>query len=80
MKKVPSEDLRAGLAISASNIFSESLHRASTDFLQVFGTISIPHVAAMVQSRNDNDHGRAPNNFVTGRMSKKTIESKKGAY
>ena len=80
MKKVSLEEQRAGLVIHASNIVSESLHGSSTAFLQVFGTISIPHVAAMVQSRNDNDHGRAPNNFVTGRMSKKTIESKKGDY
>ena len=59
---------------------SESRYGASTDLLKVFGTISIPHAAAMGQSRTNNDHGRAHNNLVTGRKYKKTIDSKKGAY
>ena len=74
------EERHAGLAISASNIVSESLHGASTNFLQVFGTISIPHAVAMVQSRTNNDHSRAHNNFVTGQKSKKNIDSKKEGY
>ena len=73
------EEHRAGLAISASNIVSESLHRASTDLLQVFETISIPNAAAVGQSWTNNDHGCAHNNLVTDRNSKKTIYSKKGA-
>ena len=80
MKKVLAEEWRAGLEISASNRVSESLHGASTDLLQVFGTISIPHAAVMGQSCTNNDHGRSKNNIVTSRKSKKTIDSKKGAY
>ena len=59
---------------------SERLHGASTNLLQVIGTISIPHAAAMGQSRKNNNHGRAYNNLVTGRNYKNTIDSKKGAY
>ena len=80
MKKVSAEEQRAGLAISASNSVSERLHGASTDFLQVFGTISIPHTAATGHSRTNNCHGRVHNNLVTGLNFKNTIDSKKGAY
>ena len=59
---------------------SESLHGYSTDLLQVFRTISIPHAAAMGQSRTINNHGRSHKNLVTGLKSKKKIDSKKGAY
>ena len=48
--------------------------------MQVFGTISIPHAAAMGQSRTNNNHGRSHKNLVTGRNYKKKIDSKKGAY
>ena len=74
------EERRAGLAISASNSVYEIFHRASTDLLQVFETISIPNAAAVGQSWTNNDHGRAHKKFVTGRKSKKTIDSKKGDY
>ena len=80
MKKVLEEERRVGLAIYASNSVSERLHGASTDFLQVFGTTSIPHAAAIGQSRNNNDSGRAHKNLVIGQNSKKNIDSKKGAY
>ena len=80
MEKVSAEEQRTGLAISASKSASESLHRASTDLLQVFGTISIPHAMEMGQSRTNNDHGRAHKNLVTGQKYKKMIDSKKGAY
>ena len=80
MKKVLAEERRAVLAISASNSVSESLHGASTDFLQVLGTISIPHALAMGQSRTNNNHGNSHKNFITGRKSKKKIDSKKKAY
>ena len=80
MKKLSAEEQRSGLAISASNSVSESLHGALTDLLQFFGTISIPHAAAMGQSRTNNDHGRARKNLVTGRKSKKTVDSKNGSY
>ena len=79
MKKLSAEEERAGLAISTSNSVSESLHGASTYLLQVFGTISVPHTAAMGQSHTNNNHSRAHNNLVTGQTSKKTIYSKKGA-
>ena len=80
MKKVSVEEQRAGLAISASNSVYESLHRASTNLLQVFGTIRIPHAAAMGQSRTNNNHGHSHKNLVTGRKTKKTIDSKEGDY
>ena len=80
MKKISSEEQRAGLAIHASNSVSKSLHGASTDFLQVFGTISIPHAASVDQSHTNNYHGRSHNNLVKGRKYKKTIDSNKGAY
>ena len=80
MKKVSLEEQRAGLVIHASNSVSESLHGASTAFLQVFGTISIPHAASIDQSHTNNDHGRAHKNLVKGRKYKKTIDSNKGAY
>ena len=80
MKKVSSEQQRASLTTPASNSVSESLHKASTDFLQVLGTISIPHAASMGRSRTSNDHGHAHKNLVKGRKSKRTIDSKKGAY
>ena len=79
MKKVSSEGQCAGLAIHASNRVSESLHGASTDFLQVFGTISIPHAASIDQSRTNNNHGRSHKNLVKGQKYKKTIDSNKGA-
>ena len=59
---------------------SESLHGDSTNFLQFFGTISIPHAVEMGQSRTNNYHGRAQKNLVTGQKSKNMIDSKKGAY
>ena len=80
MNNVSVEERRAGLAISASNSVYEIFHRASTNLLQVFRTISIPHAAAMVQSQTNKNHGRAHKNLVTGRKSKNTIDSKKGAY
>ena len=52
----------------------------STDLLQVFGTIIIPHATAMCQSRTKNDNGRVHKTLVTGQNSKKTIDSKKGVY
>ena len=79
-KKVLAEEQRASPAIYASNNVSEILHRASTDLLQIFGTISIPHAAVMGQSQTNNDHSRVQNNLVTGQNSKKIIDSKKGAY
>ena len=66
MNKVLSEEWRSGLAISASNRVSEILYRASTDLLQVYGTINIPHTVAMGRSRTKNDHGCAYKNLVTG--------------
>ena len=80
MKKVSAKERRAGLSMAASNSVSESLHGASTDLLQVFGTISIPNAAAIGQSRTNNDHGRAHKKMVTGRQPKTAIESRKGAY
>ena len=80
MKKVSTEERRAGLKISTSNSVSESLHGASTDLLQVFGTIRIQHAAAMGQSWTNNNHVCAHKNLVTGKNNKKTIESNKGAY
>ena len=79
-KKLLTEERRAILAIFASNTMSESLHGASTDLLPVFGSISIPHAAAMGQSLTNNNHGCAHKNLVTGQKSKKKIDSKKGAY
>ena len=63
-----------------SNSVRESLHGASTNLMQVFGAISVPHAVAMGQSRTNNDHGHAHKNLVTGRKSKKTIDSKKRDY
>ena len=80
MKKVSAEERRAGLTISKSNNVSEILHGASTNLLQVFRTISIQHAAAMGQSRTNNNQSLAHKILVTGRKSKKTIDSKKGAY
>ena len=80
MKKVSAEERHVGFAISASNSVSEILHGASTNLLQVFRTISIPHVAEMGQPRTNNDHGCAHKHFVTGQKPKKNIDSKKGAY
>ena len=76
MKKVLAEERRADLVITTSNRVSESLQVVSTNFLQVFGIISIPHAAEMGQSWTKNDHGRAHKNLVTGRKSKKKIDSK----
>ena len=80
MNKVLAEEQHVGLAIYASNSVSERLHGASTDLLQIFGTTSIPHTAAMGQSRNNNKTGRVHKNLVTGQNPKKKIDSKKGAY
>ena len=66
MQKVSMEEKHAGLAISASDIVSERLHGTSTDLLQVFGTINIPHAATMGQSRTNNNHDRSHKNLVTG--------------
>ena len=80
MKKVSTEEQYAGLTISASNIVSDSIHRDSTNLLQVTGTISIPLAAEMGQSWTNKDHSRAHKNLVTGQKSKKIIYSKKGVY
>ena len=74
------EERRAGIAISASNIVSESIHASSINLLQFFGTIRTTHAVAMGQSHTNSNDSRAHNNLVTIRKSKKTIESKKGAY
>ena len=75
MKKVSEEEQRAGLAISTSNTVSVSLHGTSTDLMQVFGTISIPHATAMGQTRTNNDHGHSHKNLATDQKSKKKIDS-----
>ena len=56
--------------IDASNRISESLHVASTDMLQVFGTIPVDHCTAIGMTRSNNDFGRAHKNLVHGRKSK----------
>ena len=61
------EHLAARQGIEATNNASERLHGASADFLQVFGTISITHLAAGGQAAVNNDSGRAHQSLVSGR-------------
>ena len=71
MKNISEEYLASGQGIEATNNAAERLHGASTYFLQVFGTISITHLAAGGMAAVNNDSGRAHQLLVTGRKSNK---------
>ena len=72
MSLVTEEERADGLGIDASNSVSESVHAASIDMLELFGTIRMDYCAAIGQSRFNNDFGRAHKNNVSGRRSTST--------
>ena len=67
MNQLSDEHLAAGQGIEATKNAPERLHGASTDFLQVFGAISITHLAAGGQAAVNNDSARAHQLLMSGR-------------
>lgn len=81
MKCTSKEDRIACRGKDASNSIAESLHAQSTVGLRTCGTARLDYMAAEGQTRSNNDFGRCPELYVTGKSAKsKTIEYILGTF